>query len=123
MAVNDVHAHVPARRPLQDVLTCIREHCTIEEAGYRLFANAERHMKSPAEMALLFARYPDALARTLEIAWRCRFSLDELRYEYPDELTAAGRKPQEELVHLTCAGGGGALSRRRAGEGARPARA
>ena len=104
VAVNDVHAHVPARRPLQDVLTCIREHCTIEEAGYRLFANAERHMKSPAEMAQLFADHPDALARTVEIAERCRFSLDELRYEYPDELTEAGRKPQEELVHLTWLG-------------------
>ncbi len=104
VAVNDVHAHVPARRPLQDVLTCIREHCTIEEAGYRLFANAERHMKSPAEMALLFADHPEALARTVEIAERCRFSLDELRYEYPDELTEAGRKPQEELVHLTWLG-------------------
>jgi error-prone DNA polymerase len=103
-AVNDVHAHVPARRPLQDVLTCIREHCTIEAAGYRLFANAERHMKSPAEMAVLFADHPEALARTVEIAERCRFSLDELRYEYPDELTEAGRRPQEELVHLTWLG-------------------
>jgi len=100
VAVNDVHAHGPERRPLQDVLTCIREHCTIDEAGYRLFANAERHLKSPAEMARLFARYPDALARTLEIARRCRFSLDELRYEYPDELTEAGRTPQQELEHL-----------------------
>ncbi|HEY2110770.1 MAG TPA: PHP domain-containing protein, partial [Dongiaceae bacterium] len=104
VAVNDVHAHVPQRRPLQDVLTCIREHCTIEAAGYRLFANAERHMKSPAEMALLFADHPEALARTVEIAERCRFSLDELRYEYPDELTEAGRRPQEELVHLTWLG-------------------
>jgi error-prone DNA polymerase len=100
VAVNDVHAHGPARRPLQDVLTCIREHCTIDEAGYRLFANAERHLKPAAEMARLFARYPDALARTLEIARRCRFSLDELKYEYPDELTEAGRTPQQELEHL-----------------------
>ncbi len=104
VAVNDVHAHVPQRRPLQDVLTSIREHCIIEAAGYRLFANAERHLKSPAEMADLFADHPEALARTIEIAERCRFSLDELRYEYPDELTEAGRKPQEELVHLTWLG-------------------
>jgi error-prone DNA polymerase len=100
VALNDVHAHGPERRPLQDVLTCIREHCTIDEAGYRLFANAERHLKPAAEMARLFARYPDALARTLEIARRCRFSLDELRYEYPDELTESGHTPQQELEHL-----------------------
>ncbi|HEX4572210.1 MAG TPA: error-prone DNA polymerase, partial [Dongiaceae bacterium] len=104
VAVNDVHAHDPQRRKLQDVLTCIREHCTIEEAGYRLFANAERHMKSPEEMARLFADHPDALARTIEIAERCRFSLDELRYEYPHELTEEGRTPQEELTHLTWRG-------------------
>ena len=104
VAVNDVHAHGPERRPLHDVLTCIREHCTIDEAGYRLFANAERHLKPAAEMARLFARYPDALARTIEIARRCRFSLDELRYEYPDELTEAGRTPQQELEHLVRAG-------------------
>jgi error-prone DNA polymerase len=104
VAVNDVHAHDPARRPLQDVLSCIREHCTIDEAGYRLFANAERHMKSPEEMARLFADHPDALARTVEIAGRCRFSLDELRYEYPHELTEEGRTPQEELVRLTWQG-------------------
>jgi error-prone DNA polymerase len=104
LAVNDVHAHEPARRPLQDVLTCIREHCTIDEAGYRLFANAERHLKSPAEMASLFADHPDALASSLEILERCRFSLDELRYEYPDELTHEGRAPQQELIHLTWQG-------------------
>ena len=90
VATNDVHYHEPARRPLQDVLTCIREHCTIDNAGWRLAANAERHMKPPEEMARLFAEYPDAIARTLEIAEACRFSLEELRYEYPDELTARG---------------------------------
>ncbi len=104
VAVNDVHAHEPGRRPMQDLLTCIREHCTIDEAGYRLFANAERHMKPAAEMARLFADHPAALARTIEIARRCRFSLDELRYEYPDELTEAGRTPQEELTHLAWQG-------------------
>jgi error-prone DNA polymerase len=95
-----VHYHVPGRRVLQDVLTCIREGCTIDNAGYRLFANAERHLKSPEEMARLFARWPEALARTVEIAERCRFSLDELRYEYPDELTTGGRTPQQELEML-----------------------
>jgi error-prone DNA polymerase len=104
VATNDVHYHVPERRGLQDVLTCIREGCTIDEAGYRLFPNAERHLKSPTEMARLFARWPDALARTVEIAGRCRFSLDELRYEYPDELAHEGRTPQQELEHLTWEG-------------------
>src|SRR5713226_1438154 len=85
VAMGDVLYHVPERRPLQDLLTCIREHCTIHEAGYRLAAHAERHLKPPVEMARLFRGYEDALARSVEIARRCRFSLDELRYEYPDE--------------------------------------
>jgi error-prone DNA polymerase len=104
VAINDVQYHEPARRPLQDVLTCIREHCTIDNAGWRLAANAERHMKSPEEMARLFAGYPDAIARTLEIAEACRFSLEELCYEYPDELTHEGRTPQEELAVLAWEG-------------------
>ena len=70
---------------MQDVLTCIREGCTIAEAGFRLVANAERHLKSAHEMARLFRGYQDAVARSLEIVERCHFSLDELRYEYPDE--------------------------------------
>ena len=101
VASNDVRLHTPARRALLDALSCVREHCTIDTAGFRLEANAERHLKGPAEMARLFRDYPEAIARTLEIAGRCRFSLDELRYEYPEELTAAGRSPQEELAHLT----------------------
>jgi error-prone DNA polymerase len=101
VATNDIHVHSPARRPLQDVLTCIREHCTIREAGLRLYTNPERHLKPPEEMARLFARYPDAIARTLEIAERCRFSLDELRYEYPVDQVPDGRTPQQELVRLT----------------------
>ena len=83
VATNDVHYHVPARQMLQDVLTCIREKCTIDEAGKRLAPNVERHLKSQKEMARLFAKYPDALARTMEIASRIDFSLDELKYEYP----------------------------------------
>ncbi|MGE0724549.1 MAG: error-prone DNA polymerase [Alphaproteobacteria bacterium] len=99
VATNDVHYHVPSRRALQDVLTCIREGCTIEAAGWRLFANAERHLKSPAEMARLFRRHPQAVARTAGIAGRCRFSLDELRYEYPIESAA----PQDELARRVAA--------------------
>src|SRR5215467_9188467 len=85
VAVNDVFYHAPERRPLFDVLTCIREKCTIAAAGLRLSINAERHLKAAAEMARLFAAFPDAIARNLAIARSCSFSLDELKYEYPDE--------------------------------------
>jgi error-prone DNA polymerase len=98
VATNDVHAHIAARRPLQDVLTCIREGCTVAEAGFLLNANAERHLKSPQEMSRLFRRRPDAVARTLEIVEACQFSLGELKYEYPAEPVPEGRTPQEELV-------------------------
>lgn len=101
VATNDVHYHVPDRRPLQDVLTCIREGCTIAEAGWRLEANAELHLKRPEEMARLFARYPDAVARSLDIAARCRFSLDELRYSYPAEDSGDGLTAQQRLEKLT----------------------
>ena len=104
VATNDVHYHDPGRRPLQDVITCIREHCTIRDAGFRLFGNAERHLKSPDEMARLFAAYPEAIANTVHIADRCRFSLDELRYEYPVDPTPVGRTPQQELIRLTWEG-------------------
>ena len=98
VAINDVLYHMPERRPLQDVVTCIREHCTIGEAGFRLAANAERHLKPAAEMARLFRGYEDAVARSLEIVERCRFSLDELRYEYPEEPVPDGMTPQQRLA-------------------------
>jgi len=104
LATNDVHVHSPARRPLQDVLTCIRTHSTLHSAGFRLFANGERHLKPAAEMARLFACHPDAIAHTLELVERCRFSLDELRYEYPVDPVPAGRTPQQELTGLAWAG-------------------
>jgi error-prone DNA polymerase len=104
VATNDVHYHTPARRPLADVLTCIREKCTIHEAGFRLAANAERHLKPPAEMARLFAAHPDAIARTVEIADACRFSLDDLKNEYPDEPVPPGKTAQQHLEDLTWAG-------------------
>jgi error-prone DNA polymerase len=84
VAVNDVHYHHPQRRPLADVLTCVREKCTIHDAGFRLDANAERHIKPPSEMARLFSDYPDAIRRTIEIAAACSFQLDDLKNEYPD---------------------------------------
>jgi error-prone DNA polymerase len=104
VATNDVHMHDPSRRPLADVLACIREKCTIRQAGFRLAANAERHLKSGAEMARLFRDHPGALARGIEIAQKTRFSLDELRYEYPDEILSPGRTAQEELEILTWEG-------------------
>ncbi|MEP6983218.1 MAG: PHP domain-containing protein, partial [Sphingomicrobium sp.] len=104
LATNDVHYHAPERRPLQDVVTCIREKVTIATAGYLLNPNAERHLKSPAEMARLFARWPHAITATREFADALHFSLDELRYEYPRETVPEGRTPQQYLEHLTWKG-------------------
>ncbi|TWA86465.1 DnaE-like error-prone DNA polymerase [Azospirillum brasilense] len=104
VATNDVLYHTPDRRPLADVMTCIRSGTTIDEAGWRLSANAERHLKAGVEMARLFHRHPEAVARTVEIAAACRFSLEELRYEYPDEVAEDGRSPQETLTDLTWVG-------------------
>ena len=101
VAANDVHYHVPERRYLQDVLTCIREHCTLATAGHRLPANAERHLRPLDEIHRLYARLPGAIERTCEIADRCRFSLDELRYEYPEELCPPGKTPMQFLRELT----------------------
>ena len=103
-ATNDVLYHRPERRPLQDVLTCIREGCTIAEAGFRLAANAERHLKPADEMARLFRGHEEAVARSLEIVGRCRFNLDELRYEYPEEVVPAGRTAQQYLAELVWRG-------------------
>lgn len=104
IAINDVLYHVPERRPLQDIVTCIRDHCTIDNAGYRLEANAERHLKSPAEMARLFKGFEPALEATLAITERCTFSLDELAYEYPDEPIPPGKTAQQYLTELAWAG-------------------
>jgi error-prone DNA polymerase len=104
VATNAVLYHAAHRRSLQDVLTCIREKCTIHDAGLKLEANAERHLKPPQEMARLFAGYEDALARTIEIADACTFSLDELKYEYPDEPVPEGKTSQSHLEDLTWEG-------------------
>ena len=101
VATNDVHYHNFQRRELQDVLTCVREKCTIQNAGFRLHQNSERYLKPIEEMLRLFRLYPDATDRTMEIAEACRFSLDSLEYVYPEEITLQGRSPQEELVSLT----------------------
>jgi error-prone DNA polymerase len=100
VATNDVHYHHAMRRELQDVMTCVREKCTIHTAGFRLHPNAERYLKPQEEMRRLFRQYPDAILRTQEIAEACTFSLDQLKYQYPKEITTDGRTPQEELTML-----------------------
>jgi len=104
VATGDVHYHNPTRRELQDVLTCVREKCSIHEAGFRLHQNAERYLKPVEEMHRLFRKYPEALRNTLAIAEACTFSLEELKYVYPEEINKSGRSPLEELEHLTWKG-------------------
>ena len=104
VATGDVEMHDPARRRLHDVLACVRERCTIDAAGRRLAPNGDRHLKTPAEMTRLFRNHPQALANAVEVAERCRFSLGELRYEYPDEVSDDGRSPQEKLEALAWQG-------------------
>jgi error-prone DNA polymerase len=104
VATNAVLYHHFERRPLQDVLACIREGVTIDGAGFRLQAHAERFLKPPAEMARLYRGHEAALARTQAIVAACPFSLDELAYEYPDEPVPPGKTPQQHLEDLTFAG-------------------
>jgi error-prone DNA polymerase len=104
VATNDVHYHHPNRRELQDVLTCIREKCTIFNAGYKLHQNAERHLKEKPEMERLFRNYPEAITNAGLIAEACRFDLKSLKYKYPSELTTDGRTPQQQLEYLTWKG-------------------
>ncbi|HEX2655530.1 MAG TPA: PHP domain-containing protein, partial [Xanthobacteraceae bacterium] len=101
IAIGDVLYHVPERRALQDVVTCIREHLTIDQAGRRLEMNAERHLKSPAEMVRLFRKAPSAILETQRFLKQCDFSLDQLQYEYPDETREGYATPQQALVALT----------------------
>ncbi len=102
VATNRVLYHDAGRRALQDVLTCIRSGCTVHEAGYALLPNAERHLKPAEEMCRLFAAYPAALERTVEIAERASgFSLDQLRYEYPAEPCPPGLCPMAYLERET----------------------
>lgn len=107
IAVNDVLYHAPERRALQDVVTCIREHLTLESAGRTLEANAERHIKSPQEMGRLFlrARIPEAIGETVRFLESCNFSLEELRNtEYADETREGYATPQDALVAFAEAG-------------------
>jgi len=104
VVTNDVLFHTHDRRILQDVVTCVRHNTTIEHAGCARERHADRYLKPPAEMARLFARYPEAIDRTMEIVERCRFSLDDLAYQYPDEIEIPGQTPQQALEDLTWQG-------------------
>lgn len=103
IVIGDVLMHRGSRRKLADILSCIREGKTIDRLGRLALPNAERRLKSEFEMRRLFKDYPDALSNTALIAGQCQFSLDELRYEYPDEVTD-GLQPDERLEQLTKAG-------------------
>ncbi|MBB5751785.1 error-prone DNA polymerase [Prosthecomicrobium pneumaticum] len=104
IATNDALYHAPERRPLQDVVSCIREKVTLDTAGRRLEANAERHLKPAAEMARLFRDRPDAVAETVRFADRIRFRMEDIRYDYPDEPVPPGRTAQGHLEALTWEG-------------------
>ncbi|RWH76951.1 MAG: error-prone DNA polymerase [Mesorhizobium sp.] len=104
VVTNDVLFHEPGRRILQDVVTAIRHNITIDELGFLRERHADRYLKPPEEMARLFSRYPEALARTAEIACQCRFSLDELAYQYPEEKMLPGLTAQQALRQLTWEG-------------------
>jgi error-prone DNA polymerase len=104
LATNDVLYHAPERRPLQDVLTCIREKTTITQAGFLLHANGERHLKSPEQMAQLFAEWPHAIQAARQVADSCAFDLEELAYGYPQEAIPDGMSAQAYLEKLTWEG-------------------
>ena len=104
VASKGVLYHDPSRRYLHDVITAVRRGCTVAELGTHRPGNSERHLESIDNMRSLFANCPDAVQRTLEVASRCSFSLDELRYEYPEELCPVGHTPLTWLEQLTWAG-------------------
>ena len=104
VAAGDVHYHVPERMPLQHVLTAIRHGTTVAKLGERCLPNAQRHMRPLEAIQTIYATAPDAVRRTSEIAERCTFSLDELRYEYPEELAPAGEDVSEYLSRLAWQG-------------------
>lgn len=101
---NDVLFHDRARRKLQDVLTCIRHGTTIDDVGFARERFADRYLKPPAEMARLFSTYDHARQRTLEIARRCTFSMNQLRYQYPEEKVLTGMSAMEALKRYTWQG-------------------
>jgi error-prone DNA polymerase len=104
VVTNRVLFHHKDRRLLQDVVTCIREKTTIDDVGFKRDRHADRYLKAPAEIARLFPAIADAVAASVEIAARCRFSLDELAYQYPNEVAEPGETAQETLARLTWEG-------------------
>jgi error-prone DNA polymerase len=104
IATNDVLYHHPWRRMLQDVITCIREHTTLDAAGRLLTLNAERYLKPPLEMVRLFAAFPDAIAQTGRLLERCDFSLNEMQHNYPYETRGDYETPQDRLLALVESG-------------------
>ena len=106
LATNLPLYHAAQRRPLHDVMTAIRHKTTVAAAGHLLAPNAERHLKGPEEMARMFARWPHAIRAARDLADACAFSLDELRYEYPEETCPDGMEPQSYLEQLTWEGAG-----------------
>jgi len=105
VATNEVQYHVPECKPLHDVLACIREGVSLDNAGFILKPNAEQHLKTPREMHRLFENHPDALRRGVAIIEQAsQFSLDELRYEYPSETCPSDKTPMEHLTELTMKG-------------------
>ena len=104
IASNDVRYHHPDRSIVLDVVTCIREHVTLDEAGFLLSKNSERHLKLPEEMDRLFAEHPDALAQTQVFAARIEFGLEQLEYNYPEETIGTGETAQQTLERLTWEG-------------------
>ncbi|MBN9983791.1 error-prone DNA polymerase [Rhizobium laguerreae] len=99
VVTNDVLFHEAGRRQLQDIVTCIRHNTTIDAVGFERERHADRHLKPPEEMERLFPRCPEALRRTMEIVDRCKFSLEELTYQYPEEAIVPGKSAQESLKH------------------------
>jgi error-prone DNA polymerase len=104
LATNDVLYHTAERRPLQDIMTAIRHKTTVVDAGWRIEANAERHLKSPDEMVGLFTRWPHAIIAARKVADACNFKLEDLKYEYPREICPEGLDPQAQLTKLTWEG-------------------
>lgn len=100
-AANDVHFHIPRRRPLQEVLTAIRCGMPLQSLGHELFPNGERYLKTIPQLLSIFRGRRELLDRTVEVASRCEFSLDQLRYEYPEELVPPGLRPIDHLANLT----------------------
>lgn len=104
LAAGDVHYHIPARLALHDVLTAIRHGVPVEHAGDCLYSNAQRHLRTLKQISMIYQQVPSAMRRTLEVASRCTFSLEELRYEYPEELAPADLTPMQHLVQQTWEG-------------------